>query len=236
MTRDLFIKEIIPNTVCMNPTGFIADELTVKQFEDMYPIFFDSIMDISKADISGIDGYGEFNDENKTEYTTCRDFLIDTFSVEKEGYWYHWKEMFETTVLKQDFFEKYYAKMQERIPYCEGKRYLVNNNTFFENMVTDGSNSVGFCDWSRAGITDYLLDIAILDLNKPYLYIPERFYEYCKAKGYEIPNFKERFLCMAYYKGIDTLRWHASIDDIESCNSMMKSLEELEDRIRKIEL
>lgn len=36
---------------------------------------------------------------------------------------------------------------------------------------------------------------------------------------------------MAYYKGIDVLRWHASIDDTESCTSIMKSISELKDRI-----
>lgn len=231
MTRDLFIKGLVSETICMNPAGFIANELNPEQFQEMHTVFFDIIFKISKANIENISGYGEFNDNNKTEFASCKDFMLDTFSTEKEGYWYHWKEMFETNVLKQEFFERFYAKMVEKIKYCEGKSYLVNNNTFFDNMITDGKNTVGFSDWSRAGITDFLLDFAIMDLNKPYLHIPELLFEYCKKNNIEIPDFKERFLCMAYYKGIDTLRWHASIDDVESCNSIMKSLEELEDRI-----
>ena len=231
MTRDLFIKGLVSETICMNPAGFIANELNPEQFQEMHTVFFDNIFMISKTNIENISGYGEFNDDNKTEFASCKDFMLDTFSTEKEGYWYHWKEMFETTVLNQDFFERFYAKMVEKIKYCEGKRYLVNNNTFFVNMITDGKNTVGLSDWSRAGITDFLLDFAIMDLNKPYLHIPELLFEYCKKNSIEIPYFKERFLCMAYYKGIDTLRWHASIDDVESCNSIMKSLDELEDRI-----
>ena len=39
---------------------------------------------------------------------------------------------------------------------------------------------------------------------------------------------------MAYFKGIDTLRWHASIDDLESCESITKSINELEERINNI--
>ncbi len=231
MTRDLFIKEISSENICMNPVGFIANELTPKHFQKMHVVFFNSIFEISNTNIEGLFGYGEFNEENKAEYATCRDFIFETFSTEKEGYWYHWKEMFDTTVLKQDFFERFYARMAEKIKYCEGKRYLVNNNTFFVNMITNGKDTVGFSDWSRAGITDFLLDFAIMDLNKPYLHIPELLFEYCKERRIELPDFKERFLCMAYYKGIDSLRWHASIDDVESCHSIMKSLEELEDRI-----
>lgn len=52
-------------------------------------------------------------------------------------------------------------------------------------------------------------------------------------KKVEIKNFKERFLCMAYFKGIDTLRWHASIDDMVSCESIVKSINALEERMAK---
>ena len=34
---------------------------------------------------------------------------------------------------------------------------------------------------------------------------------------------------MAYFKGIHTLMWHASIDDLESCESITRSLNELEE-------
>ncbi len=234
MTRDLFIKGITPGTVCMTPIGIVADELTPDEFEKVQTVFIESVLEISKADISRVSGYGEFDEDNRLEYDTCREFLIDTFSATNEGYWYNWREMFETTMLTEEFFEKYYAKMLYYADFCEGKRYLVNNNTFFVNMITDKENMVGFPDWSRAGVTDYLLDFAIMDLNKPYLQIPELLYQYCKEHKIEIENFQERYLCMAFYKGIDTLRWHASIDDVRACASIMKYLEELENRINNI--
>jgi hypothetical protein len=56
-------------------------------------------------------------------------------------------------------------------------------------------------------------------------------YAYFKKNGIMMESFHERFLCMAYYKGIATLMWHASIDDEESCTSIMKSISELEERI-----
>lgn len=234
MVRDTFIKNILPRTVCMTPEGFVADALTPDDFSRMYKIFFEKIFEISKAGITGIHGYGEFNDDCRTEYSTCREFLTDTFTEEKEGYWYHWRDMFETTILNREVFSKYYKMMEDRIGYCEGKRYLVNNNTFFENMITDGKTTVGFPDWSRAGVCDYLLDFAIMDLNKPYLKVPELLVRYCRENDIEMPDFKERYLCMAYYKAIDTMRWHASIDDTESCESIIKYLDQLEDRIMSL--
>ncbi|WP_427180556.1 hypothetical protein [Paenibacillus sp. TC-CSREp1] len=231
MSKDSIIRSTLSEKVCITPNGFSADQLDMEQFRACHELFFDKIMEIHISDIKGIEGYGEFDDGCKTEYGSCKEFLVGTFAEHKEGYWYNWKEMFETTVLDRDFFETYLQEMKDRIPYCEGKRYLVYNNTFFSNMITDGKTTVGFPDWSRSGIGDFLLDFVIMDLNKPYLQIPERLFEYCKKRNIVIPDFQERFLCMAYYKGIDVLRWHASIDDTESCTSIMKSISELKDRI-----
>ncbi|MFB9324504.1 hypothetical protein ACFFSY_00945 [Paenibacillus aurantiacus] len=231
MGKDNFMKAMLSEKVSMTPNGFVADQLSPEEFAGSYELFFDKILEISSSDITGVEGYGEFNEDGTTSYSTCREFLIDTFAENKEGYWLNWRELFATTVLEREFFERYFKEMENRIRYCEGRRYLVNNNTFFENMITDGKTVVGFPDWSRSGICDFLLDFAIMDLNKPYLKIPERLAAYCQQRGVVVPDFKERFLCMAYFKGLDTLRWHASIDDIESCKSIMKSIRELEDRI-----
>lgn len=231
MGKDNIIKSMLSEKVNMTPNGFVADQLSPKQFADCYELFFDKVFEISSSEITGLEGYGEFNEDCKTEFKTCKEFLIGTFSEDKEGYWYNWREMFETSALESEFFERYFKEMEDRIHYCEGNRFLVYNNTFFVNMITDGKAMVGFPDWSRSGICDFLLDFAIMDLNKPYLKIPELLFEYCMERDIVIPNFIERFLCMAYYKGIDTLRWHASIDDMESCMSIMKSISELKERL-----
>lgn len=234
MNKDNIIKSLLSEKVRMTPSGFVADQLSPAQFEDVHELFFDHLLEISSSDIAGVEGYGEFDENCKTEYGSCREYLIGTFAEDKEGYWYNWKELFETTVLKREFFGKYFKEMEDRIRYCEGQRFLVYNNTFFVNLITDGTSNVGFPDWSRSGIGDFLLDFAIMDLNKPYLNVPELLVEYCKKRDIIIPDFKERYLCMAYYKGIDTLRWHASIDDTESCLSIMKSIGELKDRLYAI--
>ena len=234
MTRDLFIKEMLSTKVDLTPTGRIADELSPEEFAPVAEQFFADILEISKADVSGTKGYGEFNEANEPEEETLKKFLENEFSPEQEGYWKNWTQMFETTMLSKGFFDKYYAKMMRYATFCEGKRFLVNNNTFFCNMIVKEDGSVGFPDWSRSGVCDFLLDFAIMDLNKPYLLIPEKLYAYFKKNGMEVENYHERFLCMAYYKGIATLMWHASIDDEESCITIMKSVSELEDRIWNI--
>jgi len=127
MGKDQMMKSMLQGKVNMTPRGFVADLLTPQQFADCYELFFDKIFEISSTDSSGIEGYGEFRDDCQTEYKTCEEFLIHTFDDDREGYWYHWREMFDTTVLEREFFEKYFGEMKARIDYCEGHRYLVNN-------------------------------------------------------------------------------------------------------------
>lgn len=232
MNRDIFIRNLTKERIDMSPKGRNANELSVEEFEKNYENFFDMIFEIAGTDISSLTGYGEFDENNIAPYKTVEEFIIDTFNEEKEGYWHNWRQMFETSYLKKDYFEKIYAKALEYAPYCEGQRYLANNNTFFCNMVVDESGKTYCADWGRAGIMDYMMDFAILDLNKPYLLVPEKLYEYAKKKNIEIKNFRERFLCMAYFKGIHTLMWHASIDDLESCESITRSINALEERMK----
>ena len=53
------IREILPTSVSITPNGLIADQLTKDQFDECHTLFFDEILKIKGADISGIDGYGE---------------------------------------------------------------------------------------------------------------------------------------------------------------------------------
>ena len=63
---------------------------------------------------------------------------------------------------------------------------------FFENMIIM-KYSVGFIDWSRAAITDWILDFVTMDLHRPYFKIPEKLVPFFKQNGIEVLNFKERF-------------------------------------------
>jgi len=192
------------------------------------------IFEIAATDISSVTGYGEFNENNEAPYTSLEEFIRETFNENQDGYWHNWTRMFGTTFLKKDYFDTIYAKALHYAPFCEGQRFLANNNTFFVNMIVDDEGRTYCTDWGRAGIMDFMMDFAILDLNKPYLLVPEKLYAHAKKKNIDILNFRERFLCMAYFKGLHTLMWHASIDDLESCESITRSINELEDRMNKL--
>ena len=234
MNRDIFIRNLTGDRIEMSPKGRCANELTVEEFEKGYESFFDMIFEIASTDVSSVTGYGEFTEDNKAPYASLEEFIRETFNENQEGYWHNWTKMFETTFLKKDYFDRIFAKAIQYAPFCEGQRFLANNNTFFVNMIVDDAGKTYCADWGRAGIMDFMMDFAIMDLNKPYLLVPEKLYAYAKKKNILIESFRERFLCMAYFKGIHTLMWHASIDDLESCESITRSINELEERMSKL--
>ncbi len=230
MNRDKLLKEWLPQSISLNPIGEDAGEIWIEEFNKIDQRFFDSVMEIQKADIATLEGFGELGDDNQPEYASFYEFITETFADDRDDYWKNWRELFETSMMTKEFFETYYEKMLHYSKYCEHQRYFTNNNLFFGNMVIM-ENAVGFIDWSRAAVTDWLLDFACMDLHRPYFMIPEKLILYLRKKGIEVENFKERFLCMAYYKGLDALRWHASIQDDVSCKTIMESIIDLEKRI-----
>ena len=234
MNRDIFIKNLAGDRIEVSPRGRCADELSVEEFEKGYGNFFDMIFGIASADVSSTAGYGEFDENNKAPFATFEEFVRGTFNEDQEGYWHNWTQMFETTFLKKEYFDRIYAKIMRYAPFCEGQRFLANNNTFFVNMIVDDAGKTYCADWGRAGIMDFLMDFAIMDLNKPYLLVPEKLHAYAAGRNMEIRNFKERFLCMAYFKGLHTLMWHASIDDLKSCESITVSINALEERMNRL--
>ena len=235
MNRDIFIKNLTGEKIELSPKGRKANDLSPEDFEKCYENFFDMIFEIAATDVSDTHGYGEFDENNKAPFDSLETFIKDDMLGDPEdGYWKNWKEMFGTTFLQEDYYNEIAERALKYAPFCEGKRFLANNNTFFVNMIVGDDGKTYCADWGRAGIMDYMMDFAIMDLNKPYLLIPEKLHEYAAKKNIEIPDFKERFLCMAYYKGIVTLRWHASIDDLESCESIVKSLNALEERMNRL--
>ena len=205
MNRDIFIRNLTGDRIELSPKGRNSNELSVEEFDKIYENFFDMIFEIAATDVSSLTGYGEFDENNTAPYATLTDFIRDEIINEKtEGYWKNWTQMFGTTFLEKEYYYKIADLALKYAPYCEGRRFLANNNTFFCNMIV-GSDGKTYCsDWGRAGIMDFLMDFAILDLNKPYLLVPEKLAKYAKKKNIVIENYKERFLCMAYFKGIAT--------------------------------
>ena len=67
MNRADLLRQCLPDTICLNPIGENAGEIWIQEFDTMYRKFFDSAMEIQKADISAFPGYGEMDENNKPQ-------------------------------------------------------------------------------------------------------------------------------------------------------------------------
>ena len=148
------------------------------------------IFEIAATDVSSTSGYGEFDEENKAPFATFEEFVRETFNEDQEGYWHNWTQMFETTFLKKDYFDKIYAKIMKYASFCEGQRFLANNNTFFVNMIVDEAGKTYCADWGRAGIMELAEDFFLSPESiKKIVYgkkinLPEYSPSICSAKQY----------------------------------------------------
>nr|MCR4788255.1 hypothetical protein [Lachnospiraceae bacterium] len=66
MNRDIFIRNLTRDRIVLSPKGRTANELSVEEFEKNYEKFFEMIFEIAATDITGIAGYGEFDENNET--------------------------------------------------------------------------------------------------------------------------------------------------------------------------
>ena len=135
MIRNETLKKILPSSILLNPIGKNGNEIWIEDFEQLYPLFFKSVLEIQKADISEFSGFGEFSEDGIPEFSTFKVFLVKSFDDSNDDYWKNWKELFNTSMMKKEFFEKYFNKMIELSSFCENQRFLVNNNLFFGNTV-----------------------------------------------------------------------------------------------------
>ncbi|SEQ59381.1 hypothetical protein [Butyrivibrio sp. TB] len=75
MNRDIFIRNLTKEKIEMSPKGRKAGELSPEEFEKCYENFFDMIFEIAATDVSAVEGYGEFDENNKAPYKTLEDFI-----------------------------------------------------------------------------------------------------------------------------------------------------------------
>lgn len=232
VSRDVFIRSLIGGEDFTLPGGQLINNRSNEQLEALLPHIFDAIFRTASADISSLEGFGELDENHRLPCRSMEEFIREAFRDDLDDYWYHWRDMFKTTSLSEEFFEEIFSRALKYTPFCEKQRYLTNGNTYFGNIVAEG-DKIAFSDWSRAGVMDFMIDFVCMDLHKPWLRVPERLWEYAAERNIPLPDFHQRFLCMAYFRGIGSLLWHTSIDDAESCRSITLYLNELEDRIRK---
>ena len=86
MIKNETLKKILPSSILLNPIGKNGNEIWIEDFEQLYPIFFKSILEIQKADISEFSGFGEFTEDGKSEYSTFHGYdMLSNHPISKDS-------------------------------------------------------------------------------------------------------------------------------------------------------
>jgi len=117
--------------------------------------------------------------------------------------------------------------MMKLIYYCEGRRYIVHGDFHFGNILCQDNKVTGIIDWGNVMYGDFVFDIATIHMQFPKYNMYKLFKDYYKEQGIVVENFEERFVCASLCKGLDALRFSAKLGRRESCEAILRYLENL---------
>ena len=175
--------------------------LTDDEYNKTLPSLLKIMDEIHDIDIKDTSGFGKWNLEGVGQYSSWKDFLLAVKEYpEKEN-------LFETSILEKDVWQKIYSKMEELMKVCPEERFLIHGDYGNNNAVSDGERVTGVFDWAESSYGDYLYDIAWITF---WLKRPERIKQiedYYESKN--IPNFEQRLLCYKLRIGLSSISFYA---------------------------
>lgn len=184
--------------------GYKPDKISLQ-----LPDIIDFVTKIHRSDISHTTGYGWLHPSGNGNYSIWEDYIEAFFSENQVGFWKDWYELFESTFLDRNIFQKLYNKMMMLSKYSSNQRFLVHGDCHFGNIVSDGSKITGIIDWGNVVYGDFLQDIANMHMWHSQFDFPKLFQKHYETLGISIPNFEERFICVTFLEGLDALRFFA---------------------------
>lgn len=184
--------------------GVNLDVLNSKTRKKLVPQLFAILDAIHSVDVSSKSGFGDIEDNGNAHFKSWKDFLL---SVNSEDY-FHWSEVFKTTILKKDTFDSLYNKLVELVHCCPDERVLLHSDFGFSNVISNGERITGIVDWSLMKYGDPLYDVAWLDLWSDEIPFGKMYKEYVSRKGV-LKNYNERLTCYKTHQGIGALEFFA---------------------------
>jgi hygromycin-B 4-O-kinase len=190
--------------------GKKVDAFSEEEMISLRPKLLETLDAIHQTDVSSTTGYGAWNAEGKGSFDTWATGLRDI----NEG-----SDIFETTFLEKDFWNKIYSEITKLTQFCPEDRHLIHGDYGFDNVLSNGKEITGVIDWGEAKYGDFLYDYAWLSYwskNNMYRAILKQYY---LEKGVNIHNFDERMKCYELHIGLGALAFYATSEQKEKYDS-----------------
>ncbi len=108
---------------------------------------------IHATDISGTDGFGDFDGTGRGRFATWREFLLSALHAAGD----RWDEVRARS--DAGLIEAMTARFANLVPLCPEERRLIHGDFGSNNVLTDGYGITGVLDWETAGYGDPVFDM-----------------------------------------------------------------------------
>jgi hygromycin-B 4-O-kinase len=219
--KDLPIPEIIETVklddmyyVCISgrALGQTINLLSEDEYQKILPELLSILGEINSTDISDSNGFGKWNKDGLGEFDSWHEFVISSGSHLNKD------ELFKTSFLEKDVWNKIYSKIEELVEFCPEERFLVHSDYGSNNVVALDGKITGVLDWGESMYGDFIYDVAWLsfwsiknDPNKN----AEQVY-----RDMHLVNFEERLLCYKLRIGLSSLSFYAYSEQKDKYDSI----------------
>lgn len=215
-------------TIARKARGNGMTTLEPNEFAAVLPSVFDAQIAVSQVDLSDTDGYGWFDGNGHGHFDSWAEHLVHVRDEEPGLFYDRWHELFDSTFLERDRFDRYIARMQELLESFTVPRQLVHGGFGYDNVLVHEGNVEALLDWQDARFGDGLFDIAYMDFWPSGFDLPVLYEEYCAARGIRHHSFGQRIACYKYYHAADAMRFFAKTDNQSAYESVVELAERIE--------
>ncbi|MCX6755778.1 MAG: aminoglycoside phosphotransferase family protein [Candidatus Nomurabacteria bacterium] len=208
--KDLPIPEIIETVklddihyVCISKRalGQTINLLPEEEYQKILPELISILGEINSIDISDSNGFGKWNKDGLGESESWKDFILAVGThINKD-------ELFNTSFLEKDVWDKIYSKIEELVEFCPEERFLIHSDYGSNNVVSNNGKITGILDWGESMYGDFIYDVAWLSFwsikNDPNKNAEQAY------RDMNLENFEERLLCYKLRIGLGSLAFYA---------------------------
>jgi hygromycin-B 4-O-kinase len=174
----------------------------------LLPALLDTFDAIGRTDLGSSRGYGVWSGAGHAPTSSWRDVLAAAIENRADGYYRDWHDLFRTSFLERDVYERIYRRMLRLVDDCPETRNLLHRDYHFDNVLTDGERVTAVVDWGNAAFGDRLHDTAWVGWAFEKEYGLDAWTPLRARYGHE-PRYAERIACYRLHIGLDDLRFYA---------------------------
>ena len=153
---------------------------------------------ISQADVSSIEGFGDFDSEGRAPARSWREVLEAT--LERVA------DLAEARAAPLPDLEPALERYRSLIRRCPEERALVHGDFGSNNVLVDGTRISAVLDWENAMVGDPFYDVANTRFWATHLRCMELQAEHFDRTLSHVAGYRERVLCYALRIGLEEAR------------------------------